>query len=477
MPLKLKKKKRDRISNKRRIYLLKDLSPEVKAVTFAKCSRTSESFSEIAEELTEEKSKNFHEKWVVGYGHSSVAEHAVLSIAVENVSIIASKVIENNRLCSYTEKSTRYQKFDKNRYLKPRKIIASPFSKIYKQTGDFLFKVYEYLTPKIMNYLMTLYPKEKGVANEMYEKIIRAKALDNTRYLLPAATLTNLGWTVNARNLEHAISKMLTHPLEEIQKIGKKDKKVSEKECPTLIKYADRNSYLAYSEKAIRKMANKYLKSEKKLNQNPVELIFYDKDAENKLVAAVLYRGSNMSYRQILNQVKKMSKRRKEEIFNEVMKKRGRFDAPLRELEHTDFTFDILIDFGAFRDIQRHRICTQTDQLLTADWGYNYPEHLIEAGYKKEFELAMKKAIFAYTKISKHYPYEAQYILPLAFKKRVLITWNLRELHHFISLRSSPQGHFSYRQIAQKVYFEIKKKLPFLAKYIRVNLEGTRAHK
>ena len=124
----------------RRIYTLTGLPPEVVAVTFAKCSRSPDDFDKIAEELNADKSRKFHEKWVVGYGHSSVAEHAVLSLAIENVSMLATKVIEDNRLASYTEKSTRYQVFDKDRYYKPKKIMDSKFGGLFEKSVNFFLK-------------------------------------------------------------------------------------------------------------------------------------------------------------------------------------------------------------------------------------------------------------------------------------------------------------------------------------------------
>jgi thymidylate synthase ThyX len=147
----------------------------------------------------------------------------------------------------------------------------------------------------------------------------------------------------------------------------------------------------------------------------------------------------------------------------------GTHDWPLRELEHINYTFDIMVDYGAFRDIQRHRICTQTNQELTVEHGFSMPQEFKDIGLKKDFEDCMKMAVEAFNEISKDFPKEAQYVVPLAFKKRTLFTWNLRELHHFIKLRSSKQGHRSYRRIAQLVYDELEEVHPLLARYIRVD--------
>ncbi len=466
------------MSNEYRIYTLEGLTPEVRAVCFAKCSRSPESFDEIAKELTEEKSSEFHEKWVVGYGHSSVAEHAVLSLAMENVSILATKVIEDNRLASYTEKSTRYQVFDKNRYLKPARLMSSSLGALYEQTGDFLFETYQKLSTPMAEFIKKREPKSEKTADKMYESVIKAKVCDNIRYLLPAATLTNLGMTVNARNLDWAITKLMSHPLEEMQAIGAGLKSEAAKITPTLEKFAAPNPYLMETTKELKNLSDYLLPchpaldagSHKSSNRDSVSIVDFDHDAENKLIAALFYKGSNLPYAQIKEKVDKMPRSIKELIVDEAMKRRSPFDRPLRELEHIYYTFDILMDYGAFRDVQRHRMATQTNQAVTTAHGFSTPQDIIDAGCESAYKIAMERAAETYEKIAAQFPDEAQYIVPLAFRKRTLFTWNLRELHHFISLRSGKKGHISYRRIAQQCFKEIEKIHPLLAKYIRVDM-------
>lgn len=454
------------------IYLLKDMPPEVKAVTFAKCSRSPESFSDIARELTADKSKEFHEKWVVGYGHSSVAEHAVLSIAMENVSILATKIIEDNRLASFTEKSTRYQIFNRDKYYIPENILKDEeYKKIYIETQNFLFDTYEKLSEKMIEYMTSKIKHEEGIPENQYKAMVKSKACDEIRFLLTPATLTNMGMTINARNLEHAITKMLSHPLTEIQKIGSTLKQIGQEEVPTLLKYANANTYISETNKKFNIISQFVLQECSNPDETDVSIVEYDKDAEEKLITALLYKYSTLSYTQIKEQVKNMSFEHKIKIINEALNQRGQHDQPLRELEHIYYTFDILVDYGAFRDIQRHRMVTQTNQKLTSDLGFMTPPLIIEAGFEKEFNECIEKAKISYNKFTEKYPNEAEYLLPFAFKKRVLMTWNLRELYHFISLRSGKMGHYSYRKIAQNCYKELEKIHPLLAKYIRVNLE------
>jgi len=463
------------MSNQRRIYTLpNNLMPEVKAVTFAKCSRSPEPFDQIAQELSEEKSADFHEKWVVGFGHSSIAEHAVISLAIENVSILATKVIEDSRLASYTEKSTRYQIFNRERLYKPENIMNSSLKETYENMVNLLMDTYGTATEPMMEFIKKKYPKEEEENDKLYNMISKSRACDNIRYLLPTATLTNLGMTINARELEHLIKKLLSHPLKEMRDIGQEMKNKAIETVPTLVRYADKNSYLIETKKKLEEISQKELGQSSNSNQ-AVTIVDYDLDAENKLVAALLYPYSQLSYKEIEAKVKQMSQEKKEEIIDEALKRRDKFDTPLRELEHIYYTFDILIDYGAFRDIQRHRICTQSNQEVTVVNGYDIPPEIVEAGLDIKFKQVADKAVEIYQKIYTQFPKEAQYLIPLCFRKRVLITWNLRELHHFISLRSGKKGHPSYRRVAQQCWREIKKIQPLLAKYIRVDMDEMNA--
>jgi thymidylate synthase ThyX len=454
-----------------RIYHLNDLEPEIRAVTFAKCSRSPLAFDEIAKELTSEKASEFHEKWVVGYGHSSVAEHAVLSLALENVSILATKVIEDNRLASYTEKSSRYQIFDHDKLYKPKKLLESTHRATFENAINKLMSTYLQIAPAMKTFIEKKYQCPEGVDPRVHQISLKGKICDNIRYLLPVATLTNLGMTINARNLEHAIRKMLSNPLDEIKEIGAELKRIGTEVCPTLIKYADSNNYLIETAATLEIETKKIFSDNALEKSEDVVLVDYDKDATDKILVAILYRFSKYSYAQVRERVKLLTMEQREQLLEKFHNKMDKFDWPLRELEHVSYTFDIAMDYGAFRDIQRHRICTQTNQRLTAELGFSTPPEIIEAGLQKEYLDAIATAENAWKQISADFPEEAQYVLPLAFKKRTLITMNLRELHHFIKLRSGKMGHFSYRQIAQKCFEIIKQVHPELAQYIRVTLD------
>jgi thymidylate synthase ThyX len=448
----------------RDIYLLnpKELSPEVIAVAFAKTSRSPESFREIAAGLTDEKSAEFNEKWVVGYGHASVAEHAVLHLALENVSRLAVEQLESNRLASYTEKSTRYQVFDRDAFFTPAAIASSKYAKLYEDTIHLLFDTYFDSIDPVKEVIHQKYPRKPDESEKKYDGRIRSKWIDNCRFLLPMATLANVGMTANARVLEHAITKMLSQPLAEARAIGLEVKQVAQAEAPTLLKYANASEYL------IKEYQNTEAKSQhQQTSSDSVQLIDYDREAEVKFVAAYLYRGSGANYAEELSRARSLSNEDCAKIIDTALSGRGDFDTPLRELEHTTLIVECVMDQGAYFDVKRHRMMTQTAQPLTVDLGYATPKAIAAAGYLDRYTHAMQAAIDAYHTLAVEFPNEAAYIVPNAFNRRVLMTMNLREAFHFCYLRGGPTGHFSYRRIAIRLYEILREVYPALAAYMR----------
>ncbi|MBI3362859.1 MAG: FAD-dependent thymidylate synthase, partial [Chloroflexi bacterium] len=407
----------------RSIYLLSSraLSPETIAVAFARTSRSPESFREIAEELTEEKSAQFHEKWVVGYGHSSVAEHAVLHIAFENVSRLAIESIESNRLASYTEKSTRYQKWAAGDYYVPRVIAEGATAALYRETCDLLFATYRRSLEPVKAVAQAKFPRKEGESEAKWDGRIRSKYVDVCRFLLPMSALANVCMTANARVLESAIRKMLSHPLEEVREIGGEAKQVALAETPTLVKYADRVPYLAESEAALASGAWQVAaggEGEAAIaKREAVTLVACEADAEDRFLAACLYRFGGTSFADALAAVKGLGPDKRDALAAEALGRLGKYDVPLRELEHVTYTFDALMDQGAYFEVKRHRMMTQTPQRLTARLGYAVPRAIDEAGFRPEYDAAMNSAAEAYERLAADFPEEAAYVVPNGFNR------------------------------------------------------------
>ncbi|MCK5107644.1 MAG: FAD-dependent thymidylate synthase, partial [Nanoarchaeota archaeon] len=334
---------------------------------------------------------------------------------------------------------------------------------------DLLFQTYSDLHEPVLKYVKENAPYDSSMNESAWKRAAAARRFDAIRYLLPTCTKTSLGWTINARQLAHAISKLLSHPLKEMQELGLTIKEECSKVLPSLLLFTDKSEYLIKTEAEMPKLTEGI-----KLNPEETESVKLVKSPTascDSIIASILYKYKQEPYECIFKKVQTMSNKEKEEIFDNYLKNMGKFDAPLRELEHGQFTFDIVMDYGAFRDLQRHRICTQTNQLLKTNLGYDIPKDIVDAGCETQYTKAMDKAKEVYEKVAKKYPLQAQYLLPLGFRKRFLITMNLRELHHFIKIRTTPMAHESYRLIAFKMYEIMKQKYPILTKYIHCSYE------
>ena len=431
----------------RRVYPLspRDLTEEQLAVVFAMTSRRPEAFDEIAEQVTQEKAADFHERWVVGYGHASVAEHAIIHMAVENISRLACDTLEDNRLGSYTEKSSRYQVLPQGYFHTPGELDSQPTLKeLYINACEALFEAYGRIVDGTIEYLGTVTPKRDGERDNAYRLRLRRDATDSCRFVLPAATLTNVGVTMNARLLEHAITKLLSSELAEERDLGEELKDKGRQIAPTLVKYAAKNEHLAASSEAQAGIAGRLASSE-----GPgadVALVHHDPLAEQKVAAALLYRFSHQPYSQVWDRVRDMADDELAELFDACLSQVGDHDAPPRELEMVEYTFDLTLDYGAYREFKRHRMQTYIPQPLTVANGYLTPDLIVYAGLGDDYSKIMEGTAKAFDQVAELAPTVAPYLVTHAHRRRVLAKMNLRECFHLFKLRTQAQAHFSIRE-------------------------------
>lgn len=459
------------MSRNRQIYLLdpRRLSPETIAVTFAKTSRSPLSFQEIADELTEVGASRFHEKWVVGYGHSSVAEHAVLHIAVENVSRLAAECLESNRLASYTEKSTRYQTWGEEDFYIPAELTNHLLHDEYVQTCRRLFSTYQQAIPLVRQAAAGEEPQQPDESNADFERRIHCTAVDVCRFILPSASLANLGITINARGLEHALCKMLSHPLEEVRQIGEQIKAASLQSVPTLVKYASpQNNLSAEIPPAFPRLSTPAGKE-----TDWCTLIDFDPQADEKILAAGLYRFSSLPFAACTEEVRTMPSNARTALLNRLLGDSGLHETPLRELEYTGYVFDLVMDQGAYYEFKRHRMMTQTAQTLSCGLGYALPRLISAAGFERNYDEAMNLASEACARLAGFSPHLASYLVPNAFRRRVLAGLNYRAAQHLIRLRTAPNAHFSIRRVAQRLADEIRAANPLLGERLLCGAEET----
>jgi thymidylate synthase ThyX len=479
------------------VFALAGLPEEVIAVLFAYYSRSKEDLrSNLARlladqdlgvegdgaqapqfRLASEKARAFHEKWVVGYGHASVAEHAVVHLAIENVSIVVTKAIEDLRLASYTEKSTRYVQWEENSF-HPLPELVGRQGELYRETARSLFRTYLELLPRAEEEIKKRHPRGEKQTEGGYNAQMKAKSFDLLRGLLPAGTRTNLGFTANARAIEMLLSKMLTSPLLEAREVATAMHKESAHVAPTLVKYVAPNPYRAALRDVVPRIAGDTGlhgtdegESTEEYGQ-AVRLLRFDADALSRVVHALLYEGSDalLNASGLASSIGRTTPVKLEQILRGVMEPRGKWDPAPRAFEAANLAFEVTMDFGAYRDLQRHRMLSPFPQRLGCLLGAEVPGELDELGVGEPFRKALERAEAAWHQLSKTHPWEAQYVVPLAFRLRTVWQMNLRELFHVVELRSAREGHPSYRRVAQQMYKQAVKAMPWLREMIRVDL-------
>lgn len=422
------------------------------------------------------KAEEFYERVLVGYGDDSVAELAGAHIALEDISIIATKIVEDARIgLSPLEKSTRYVYFDNPdesgrwRYVREKTIMNSEFAALYEKTCDHCFQTYADLIPKISDFVMERIPQDDKTSERAYRSAIRAKTCDILRGLLPASTKTNMGFFGDGRAFEYLLTRMYADDLAEIRDLASSMQHELSAVIPSFVRRANdkygvsMQGYLRNTQADMRKIASRPAFQGTGITECTT-LVGYDKDAERKILVAALYPYVQKPMHEIAGIVDKMPKEEKAALIKAYINQRGnRRHRPGRAFEMAFYTFDICANFGAYRDLQRHRILTQQRQPLTPYLGYKLPQEIKDSGYESEFRGVMEQAKNAYEEIEKKHRVEAQYLVPLAYNIRWHMTMNLREAYQMLELRSGMQGHADYRHVAQQMFREIEKVHPDLA--------------
>ncbi len=486
----------------RNVFILRNLPEVVKGALFSRYSRSTKSLRRILldefiqkpetgfEEIVEytvssgvdqvvaiKKAEEFYDRVLVGFGDDSVAELAGVHVALEGISNIATKFVEDSRIgISPLEKSTRYIYFDQKDengkwlYYEEPKIMESEFREQYATACDHLFETYTNLIPKISKYVEERSPCEKGVSDRAYAAAVRAKTCDILRGLLPASTVTNMGAYGNGRAFEYLLTKMYISELAEINALASALEGELRKMIPSFVKRASSEHgkefqrYVTERKKKIAEMAT-WKRNDLTEEDVGVTLIAYDNDAEIKIVAHALYPYLHLPLKKLYEIARSMNDRKRQEFIDVCLgDRRNRRQKPGRAFENVYYTFDVLANFGCYRDLHRHRILTQERELLSCYHGYDIPKEIIDAGYEKEFSDAMEIGKQSYQEITKKMPKEAQYVVPFAYRVRWYVTMNLREIYHFCELRSQRQGHTDYRRIAQQIYERVNEVHPNLAK-------------
>ncbi len=469
-----------------------------------------------------ERAEDFYRRVLSEYGDDSVGELGGAHLACQDVSQIAAKVIEHGRIgISYLEKSSRYVPFDDRvdgnyRYYRPPRILQSRYATEYLETMDGLFDAYARNLPRMVEHLsrknpiaqiefenaltgdVVPFPKIsdddfRKSAQFAYRQSVKARACDMLRCFLPMATLTNVGVWGNGRALEYLLIRLYADPLDETETIARAAHHELGEVIGPFLKRADDDKgkalqkFMQTRRGKQRELAEKFLEtsgqrsSQSTLSDtqghapprsgvgaasadSKVTLVSYDADAVDRVVAAILFTGSDWAKADIAARVRELSMGEKSSIICAYAgERKNRRHKPGRAFEHAQYEFDLLLNIGEYRDLQRHRMVTAERQDFTTQHGYDTNADIaqtpeIAADYAREMEQAAQ----FYHKLSRKMPEEAQYVVPFGYRVRYNVRMNLREAYHWLELRSSPQGHPDYRHTCQQMFRTIQAVHPIL---------------
>ncbi len=497
------------------VFAVHGADPEVLAYAMAKYSRSSLSMRQSLKEISSQRAEQFLNTFYFQYGHRSIADLAHVAFAIERLSLLAAIVLVDEQRWDGQERSTRYQNFLKSGWYLPDFGQDHEAKQLYAGTVEGLFSAYASTSAAVLEALKLRVACPAEMQPDAWERTLKARAFDVARYLLPLATNTSLGQIVNARTLETQVSRLLSHPAAEIRELGEKLKQAATGPAwnlnaeanaalqakiaalspelaaqsepllsrpihvaPTLVKYAHPNPYEIETRRELAQAAEELLSGIPIAPAPTVDLVERTETLEVELAATLIYSVSHHGYRQIRDLLVQFPEARIAEIVELGLRNRGRYDELLRAFHAgAALRFDILMDIGGFRDMHRHRRCTQIIQNFTSLHGYETPEAgdaagLAEAGVLEAYRASVEAAFDASRRIaSSSAPEAAQsalYLLPLATRVRSLFKMDFAEALYIAELRSGPAGHFSYRKVAWEMYLAVRRQHPSLAKYFRV---------
>jgi len=435
------------------------------------------------------------ERILISYGDDSVGELEGAHVSMEQISNLATKEIEDRRIGgSPIEQSTRYVVYDQKdeqgrfRYLRPQEVMESSLGNEYERVMDLLFTTYVNLVEPMQEFYRKIKPiqeaeydvigtgekqkrtdltEEKDIKafDRTYKSDIRTKTCDSIRILLPAATLTNIGLFGNGRFYQHLLSHLYTHPLREMEDIAKKAHNALNQVIPVFVKRAKKNDFLATEMVAMQTLFDELFKDIKPITSQSVSLFAADQlDFRLATLAHMLYPHSTHPLTQLYEIVSKFSSQTQDRIFSTYIgDRKSRRDRPGRALEAGyPLTFDIIGDFGIYRDLERHRMLTQQRQLLHPHLGFEDNVDIKTAGFQNAVDTIRLQVEILYEKIERVCGrYVAQYTVLMGHKMRWTMGMNFREAEHMIELRTTPQGHPAYRKISQEMAQQILNQYPW----------------
>jgi thymidylate synthase ThyX len=414
------------------------------------------------------KAESLYDRVFTQYGDDSVAQLGGAHLAVEQASNILTKVLEWGRLASYLEQSTRYIFYDQTlgdryRYHIPAEIEGYPIRTRYVAELDGLFDVYSQVVSRLVAYYEAMYPRAESDSAFVWKSSIRARACDDARGLLPAATTSNVGIFASGQAYEALLLRMAAHPLEEVRRTADLMLKELRTVIPSFMKRVDVPDRGGLWTKHFEDIRTSMASQATLLPSKPgapvtVDLVEWDPDGERKVAASALYPYVNMPERDLRATVWAMSESEIDDIFSAYVGTRtNRRHKPGRGMEQTYYRFDILCDYGIFRDLQRHRMLTIDWQALSPANGFVIPDAVKDIGAEAQWRDAMESMAGLHDDIASEFSaVVAQYAVPFAYKIRFSMNLNAREAFHMLELRTQQGGHPDYRAVCQEMHTQIR---------------------
>ncbi len=448
---------------KNKSSLKQDLTPETISAAYARISRSPKPVNELREIACTEvdKARQSNRNIVFSMGHSSVAEHAVFNIDVLGVSRLLVEEIEKFRLCSFTEKSQRYVLFDKD-FVIPEEIKQADFADLFTTTikaqNDYYHQLYDQLKPYI-------FFKNKSLAeNPANRPLLEGWAKEDARYVIALATETQLGMTINARNLELMLRRLAAIPFTEAHEYSKKLYAATKDIAPALIRYIQATDYDRLTRPNLHKQAKtlceKYHKTTGAEQSVAARLTYFSPSADIKVAACLLFSSSNLDYAQCLNRANRMTQKDIKALLKTAFEHLQSHDAVLRELENVDLQFELIVSASCFAQLKRHRMATIIAQDYNPQLGVTIPPSIRAIGEQKNFTEIMRHTQNTYEQIKKKAPLAAAYVLTNAHRKRVLMKFNARELYHLARLRADAYAQWDIRELTEEMLKQARKVMP-----------------
>lgn len=467
------------------VFALVNLPEVVKGALFARYSRTAKSLRRLfldefvgdldltGDETVDatvgvDRAEELYERIFVEYGDDSVAQLGGVHLACEQASNLLTKILEWGRLMSYLEQSTRYISYDarlggRYRYYRDPEVCSGPLGTRYVGDMDRMFDTYSELVGLVTDHVRATVPRGPADSDFIYRQATRAKALDAVRGVLPAASLSNVGIYGTGQGYESLLLRMRAHPLPEARAYAEMMLTELRKVVPTFLRRVDIpdrggvwSQYLADNASNTADLVDEYFGIVDPEPAAEVTLVDFDPDGEDKLLAAICYSSSHLPESQLITRVRSLSHVQRVALITAYVGQRSnRRHKPGRAFERLSYRFDVLGDYGAFRDLQRHRLLTIEWQRLTPHHGFARPELVAEAGGAETFDAAMERSAALFDLLRPDYPEQAAYAVSMAHRLRYVMQFNAREAMHMLELRSSPQGHPSYRRVVLEMHRQI----------------------